>query len=1578
VPIPVIKPTSRDTPAGRSRGTRLIVAALATCAVALAAAGPAGAQGAGTIQADDFNGTSLNAGVWTLANPLGDASVSVSGGTADVSLPGGSMHDVWGNTNTSSGLRQAVPDRDFEIEAKFTSVVSSGFQMQGLIVEQDANDLVRAEVHHDGAGTRLFVATMFNGNPEVRHYSTVPDGGPVYIRVVRAGNTWRVRYSRDGSSWTTTDPFSLAIAVTRAGPLVGNSNGPSFTGRVDSFREVLPDTTAPAISGIASAPRTLDATVTWTTDEPATSEVAYGPTTAYGSAKIGDDGLTTGHSVILHGLACGATYHFQVKSKDASNNTATSTDRTLTTAACPTAMQSDEFNAASVDMSRWTLVDPGGGATVSGNGSQALVNLPEGVQHDVWTGSDTVARLLQPAPNDDFELLVKYDSIVSLTYQMQGLLVEQDSNDLLRLEVHREGVETRLFAANIANGVASMLADPINVPDGAPVYLRLRRSGSSWSFAYSQNGTAWIKSISFDRPMTVTAAGLMAGNSGGVPPAFQARADFFRYTPPDRTPPVVTGIAAVPSAGSGARVTWTTDEQSSSEVSFGTTTAYAGGTITGAGDVTSHVVPLHGLQCNTLYHYRVRAVDGSGNATTSTDRTVTSGACPALLQSDEFNGTTLDTTKWAFIDPLNDSSSSLATGAAQIAVPAGTAHDLWSTVRTVPRLLQAAPNADFEVITKFDSAVGTTTQQQGLVVEESHDKLLRFETYYEGPQTKLFVASIDGGTAEILHDSVVPGGAPVYLKLRRLGNRWTFSYSNDGEGWRPTTFDKALNVTAIGPYVGNGGSIKPAFQGRIDYFREITDRTPPVITQVSTRPVSRQAQVTWTTDEPSTTVVEYRPASSTGAFTTQSNSELQTRHSIVASGLACSTSYTFRVRSVDALGNSTTSANASFSTTACTSSGGPDIDVWNGSPQTFGEVGVPQTWVNVAGNVSDPDGIQSLQGRINGGGWETLGFMPDGWRIQRPGDFNYEINQSELVPGTGNYAELRATDAGGRVTTRTVTIDWQGLGGGSAASTTGPVLVVAAHPDDESLNIAGVIDRAKSAGRRVYVTIFTNGEGGGVETPGNYCNAPADATPAAGYGLLRDQEARSAMGVLGLTWSSNLSQTELIFLGYPGRRVPDVASAEVPMTNAQTGIQRTYADDFDGNVATCNGDFRWLLSGQHSQFTASAMRADLDSLLAMTAPSDIYTHSSFDGHPDHAEVAKQLRAAVRRANRPARVHTTLEHPVGDTDCPILSAARWPNPALQNNDPFARFTPWLDFTAPPANPCDPSDNSSSWGPMGGPNEFVDVPTSMQTSTESTNKKWQAISRHASQIDCTNPDEYHVNCGYMRAFVKRREFFWRYDYRNLKVWPKSYTAQWTSNASIAQESQILEGQWRYEGDGVRPLTTGFDRALILGDMNWTDFDMAAPFTIHSFNPTTPQGSAVGLATGWQGHNAWGQPRNGHPGGGLCLYAKQADDTFKLQLGYSPGPVDDTIVTTKEMSLASEVRYMMRFRQQDGFQAGSTRYSCKVWRADQAEPSAWDLQYDIPDWPGVPGQRPGSAVLLAHEVDATFGDTTITPLP
>lgn len=95
-----------------------------------------------------------------------------------------------------------------------------------------------------------------------------------------------------------------------------------------------PDTTPPVItSGPTAAAADCSATITWTTDEAATSGVAYGTTTAYGNTAS-TAGHSTSHSVVLTGLVPSATYHYQVSSTDAAGNGPTqSSDRTFATTA---------------------------------------------------------------------------------------------------------------------------------------------------------------------------------------------------------------------------------------------------------------------------------------------------------------------------------------------------------------------------------------------------------------------------------------------------------------------------------------------------------------------------------------------------------------------------------------------------------------------------------------------------------------------------------------------------------------------------------------------------------------------------------------------------------------------------------------------------------------------------------------------------------------------------------------------------------------------------------------------------------------------------------------------------------------------------------------------------------------------------------------------------------------------------------------------------------------------------------------------------------------------------------------------
>jgi len=96
------------------------------------------------------------------------------------------------------------------------------------------------------------------------------------------------------------------------------------------------DTIAPVISNIgASSITSSSATISWTTNEEADTQVEYGTTTAYGTSTSVVSTLVTAHSQIVTGLNPATTYQYRVKSKDAAGNLATSGNGTFTTAPLP-------------------------------------------------------------------------------------------------------------------------------------------------------------------------------------------------------------------------------------------------------------------------------------------------------------------------------------------------------------------------------------------------------------------------------------------------------------------------------------------------------------------------------------------------------------------------------------------------------------------------------------------------------------------------------------------------------------------------------------------------------------------------------------------------------------------------------------------------------------------------------------------------------------------------------------------------------------------------------------------------------------------------------------------------------------------------------------------------------------------------------------------------------------------------------------------------------------------------------------------------------------------------------------------
>lgn len=117
-------------------------------------------------------------------------------------------------------------------------------------------------------------------------------------------------------------------------------------------------------------------------------------------------------------------------------------------------------------------------------------------------------------------------------------------------------------------------------------------------------------------------------------------------------------------------------------------------------------------------------------------------------------------------------------------------------------------------------------------------------------------------------------------------------------------------VILVGGLSCGKGAITPAI-----------DTTPPIIANVSATDVTETtAIITWTTDEPATSRVEWRPApgSCNGPLwiLTKEESQLVTSHSIILkqAGLGPGSTYIYWVQSKDANGNEAKSEEYTFIT----------------------------------------------------------------------------------------------------------------------------------------------------------------------------------------------------------------------------------------------------------------------------------------------------------------------------------------------------------------------------------------------------------------------------------------------------------------------------------------------------------------------------------------------------------------------------------------------------------------------------------------------------------------------------------------
>ena len=290
------------------------------------------------FHSDDFNAPNLDTDLWTLVDPVGDASLAIIGaGTGEaylrMTVPAGASHDAAG-TNRSLRVMQAVEDADFEIEAKFDSLPSLRFQMQGFLVQADERNWLRFDVYHDGSVLRVHAATVKNG--KFRHKFDQPIDAPavgsVWLRVRREERAWIFSYSEDGVQWREAGQFNYALQVQAFGVFAGNHRprknrpAPAFTAEVDYVRNTAqprrsedaiwePDSLPPLIHAVQEVRQDDQIQINWATDELAVGGVRYEAVDG-GELVTEYSRIDYMHSVVLSDLEPGIDYRYTIEAVD--------------------------------------------------------------------------------------------------------------------------------------------------------------------------------------------------------------------------------------------------------------------------------------------------------------------------------------------------------------------------------------------------------------------------------------------------------------------------------------------------------------------------------------------------------------------------------------------------------------------------------------------------------------------------------------------------------------------------------------------------------------------------------------------------------------------------------------------------------------------------------------------------------------------------------------------------------------------------------------------------------------------------------------------------------------------------------------------------------------------------------------------------------------------------------------------------------------------------------------------------------------------------------------------------------------
>lgn len=265
------------------------------------------------------------------------------------------------------------------------------------------------------------------------------------------------------------------------------------------------------------------------------------------------------------------------------------------------------------------------------------------------------------------------------------------------------------------------------------------------------------------------------------------------------------------------------------------------------------------------------------------------------------------------------------------------------------------------------------------------------------------------------------------------------------------------------------------------------------------------------------------------------------------------------------------------------------------------------------------------------------------------------------------------------------------------------LLIFAPHCDDEVLGAGGLMYQAVHNGCPVHVVVITNGDGFRIGVLRDFHKVTAVGSDFVNYGYMRQNETRTALGVLGL------KPDHIAFLGYPDRGL-------LPMWTTNWTPDDPFRSHYTEQTVSPYADS----PTPHATYCGEQVLSDIERQMEKVQPTDIYVTHPSDDHPDHAAASVFVRTALDRLRvkgepwaLKAHLHYYLVHR-GD----------WPVPQGLNEG----------FPLPP--PAQMVAGETSW-------------QSLPLTRYQVMRKYAAIKRYKSQTEVTGR--------FLYSFARKNELF-----------------------------------------------------------------------------------------------------------------------------------------------------------------------------------------------------------------------------